>query len=54
MFEILFKEASEQNRLFYIKKTIIFNTEEADAFGFPPNVEISIYELFEKIPNYFV
>ena len=53
LFEILFKEASEQNRLFHVRKTNILNNEDAELFGFKPNIEISIYDLFEKIPNYF-
>ena len=52
-FELLFKEASEENRLFYATKTIIFREEDANFLGFQPNIEISIYDVFEKLPSYF-
>jgi len=52
-FEILYKEASNENRLFYASKTIIFKEEDAKLLGYTPNVEISIYDLFESIPKYF-
>jgi len=52
-FELLFKEASEENRLYYTKKTIVLNDEDANLLGFQPNIEISIYDLFEKLPSYF-
>ena len=52
-FDSLFLEASRENRLDYTTKTIVFAEEDAYIFGFEVGVPISIFTLFEYIPQYF-
>ena len=52
-FDALFSEASKYNCLNYIDKTIMFGNDDAYIFGFPVGVPVSIYSIFENIPNYF-
>ena len=52
-FDLIFKEASKENRLDFNAKTIVFNENDAKIFGFVANSPISILDFFERIPNYF-
>lgn len=52
-FDCLFSKAAHENRLDYIKKTIIFCDDDANIFGFEVGVPVSIYTIFESIPKYF-
>ena len=51
-FDFIFSNAASDNRLDYLNKTITF-TSDAELFGFVEGLPISIYTLFENIPNYF-
>ena len=52
-FDCVFSQAGRENRLDCINKTIVFDEDDADVFGFIEGVPISIYTFFENIPNYF-
>ena len=52
-FNALFSEASKYNCLNYMDKTIMFGKDDAEIFGFPVGAPVSIYSVFENIPNYF-
>jgi hypothetical protein len=52
-FDLVFKEASENNRLDFNAKTITFNEKDAKVFGFVAESPVSIIDFFEKIINYF-
>ena len=52
-FNLIFEEASKENRLNYKNRTILFYETEAKYFGFLPNTPIHILDLFEKLPELF-
>ena len=52
-FDLVFKEASLQNRLDLNSKTIKFNEKDAKVFGFIAESPISIIDFFENLTNYF-
>ena len=53
-FDRIFKEASNENRLDFHSKTILFHEKDAKIFGFVAETNIHILDFFEKIPNYFI
>jgi hypothetical protein len=52
-FDLVFKEASEQNRLNFDEKTITFCEKDAKVFGFIADSPVSIIDFFERQTNYF-
>jgi hypothetical protein len=52
-FDLLFKEASMNNRLDFTTRSIVFSEEDAVIFGFEANTKINIIDIFERLPKYF-
>jgi hypothetical protein len=52
-FDLVFAEASKEQRLDFSAKTVWFNEEDAKVFGFVSKNPVSIIQFFECIPNYF-